>query len=179
MTLARCPPASPRDRRQFATSPTIRHKETDRLARPWRTELRRVRCGSGRVRRRPDDHRRRAAARRGGSKTYHDHRMAMSMALIGLKVPGDCHQKPRLASAKTYPGFFVDLGETTMRRRMENGEWKKGEWKPTTENPGVGIRRVLALLIGFFSFSILHSSPFSILRPARGPPPTAEMDQAL
>jgi 3-phosphoshikimate 1-carboxyvinyltransferase len=40
--------------------------------------------------------------------TYNDHRMAMGLAVVGLKVPGI-----RIADAecvaKTYPGFFADL----------------------------------------------------------------------
>jgi 3-phosphoshikimate 1-carboxyvinyltransferase len=41
-------------------------------------------------------------------ETYNDHRMAMSMSLIGLKVPGVVIQNPGCV-AKTYPGFFADL----------------------------------------------------------------------
>ena len=41
-------------------------------------------------------------------RTYHDHRMAMGMAIVGLRVPGI-----RIADAecvaKTYPDFFEDL----------------------------------------------------------------------
>ena len=40
--------------------------------------------------------------------TYNDHRMAMSMALIGLKVPGIVIRNPGCV-AKTYPGFWQDL----------------------------------------------------------------------
>ena len=40
--------------------------------------------------------------------TYNDHRMAMSMALIGLKVPGIVIRNPGCV-AKTYPDFFTDL----------------------------------------------------------------------
>lgn len=40
--------------------------------------------------------------------TYNDHRMAMSMALIGLKVPGVVINNPGCV-AKTYPGFWTDL----------------------------------------------------------------------
>jgi 3-phosphoshikimate 1-carboxyvinyltransferase len=42
--------------------------------------------------------------------TYNDHRMAMGMAVVGLRVPGI-----RIAGAecvsKTYPGFFEDLAK--------------------------------------------------------------------
>lgn len=40
--------------------------------------------------------------------TYDDHRMAMSFALIGLRVPGLRIANPGCTS-KTYPGFFNDL----------------------------------------------------------------------
>ncbi|NOX53891.1 MAG: 3-phosphoshikimate 1-carboxyvinyltransferase [Planctomycetes bacterium] len=41
-------------------------------------------------------------------ETYDDHRMAMSFALIGLKVPGIRIANPECTS-KTYPEFFRDL----------------------------------------------------------------------
>jgi 3-phosphoshikimate 1-carboxyvinyltransferase len=41
-------------------------------------------------------------------RTYHDHRMAMSFALIGLRVPGVTIADPGCV-AKTYPGYFTDL----------------------------------------------------------------------
>ena len=41
-------------------------------------------------------------------QTYDDHRMAMSFALVGLKVPGVTIQDPGCV-AKTYPGFWEDL----------------------------------------------------------------------
>jgi 3-phosphoshikimate 1-carboxyvinyltransferase len=40
--------------------------------------------------------------------TYDDHRMAMSLALIGLRAPGIEIEDPACV-AKTYPGFFSDL----------------------------------------------------------------------
>ena len=40
--------------------------------------------------------------------TYDDHRMAMSMALVGLRVPGVVILDPA-CTAKTYPLFFRDL----------------------------------------------------------------------
>lgn len=40
--------------------------------------------------------------------TYDDHRMAMSFALIGLKVPGVVIEDPG-CTAKTYPKYFEDL----------------------------------------------------------------------
>lgn len=41
-------------------------------------------------------------------ETYNDHRMAMSMALVGLRVPGIVIKNPGCV-AKTYPEFFKDL----------------------------------------------------------------------
>ncbi len=41
-------------------------------------------------------------------KTYHDHRMAMSLSLAGLRVPGVRILDPACTS-KTYPEFFADL----------------------------------------------------------------------
>jgi 3-phosphoshikimate 1-carboxyvinyltransferase len=41
-------------------------------------------------------------------ETYRDHRMAMSLAVVGLRVPGILIKDPGCA-AKTYPGFFDDL----------------------------------------------------------------------
>ncbi|GHJ44545.1 3-phosphoshikimate 1-carboxyvinyltransferase [Catellatospora sp. TT07R-123] len=40
--------------------------------------------------------------------TYDDHRMAMSLALLGLRTPGIEIAGPRCVS-KTYPGYFTDL----------------------------------------------------------------------
>jgi 3-phosphoshikimate 1-carboxyvinyltransferase len=40
--------------------------------------------------------------------TYNDHRMAMSLALVGLKVPGVEIENPECV-VKTYPNFFHDL----------------------------------------------------------------------
>jgi 3-phosphoshikimate 1-carboxyvinyltransferase len=41
-------------------------------------------------------------------RTYDDHRMAMSLALLGLRVEGIEIEDPACV-AKTYPGFFADL----------------------------------------------------------------------
>jgi 3-phosphoshikimate 1-carboxyvinyltransferase len=41
-------------------------------------------------------------------ETYNDHRMAMSLALVGLRVPGVVIRNPRCVE-KTYPRFFEDL----------------------------------------------------------------------
>ena len=41
-------------------------------------------------------------------RTYDDHRMAMSLALLGLRAPGIELEDPACV-AKTYPDFFADL----------------------------------------------------------------------
>lgn len=41
-------------------------------------------------------------------ETYDDHRMAMSLALLGLRAPGIAIADPACV-AKTYPGYFEDL----------------------------------------------------------------------
>jgi 3-phosphoshikimate 1-carboxyvinyltransferase len=96
----------------FAEGPTtirnvahIRHKETDRLA-ALATELRKVGAG---VEEFADGLTITPAPLHGAViETYNDHRMAMSMALIGLKVPGIVLRNPGCV-AKTYPDFFTDL----------------------------------------------------------------------
>jgi 3-phosphoshikimate 1-carboxyvinyltransferase len=96
----------------FAEGPTtirnvahIRHKETDRLA-ALAAELRRLGAG---VEERPDGLRITPRPLRGCAvDTYDDHRMAMSLALVGLKVPGVVVNNPACV-AKTYPHFFRDL----------------------------------------------------------------------
>ena len=40
--------------------------------------------------------------------TYDDHRMAMSLALAGLRIPGVEIESPKCVE-KTYPEFFADL----------------------------------------------------------------------
>ena len=42
-------------------------------------------------------------------KTYRDHRMAMSLSLVGLRVPGVRILDPK-CTEKTYPDFFKDMG---------------------------------------------------------------------
>jgi 3-phosphoshikimate 1-carboxyvinyltransferase len=96
----------------FAEGPTtirnvahIRHKETDRLA-ALATELRRV---GAEVDEFADGLTITPRPLHGAEvETYNDHRMAMSMALIGLKVPGIVIKNPGCV-AKTYPGFWDDL----------------------------------------------------------------------
>jgi 3-phosphoshikimate 1-carboxyvinyltransferase len=96
----------------FAAGPTtirnvahIRHKETDRLA-ALATELRKV---GAEVEEFPDGLKITPRPLHGAVlETYNDHRMAMSLALIGLKVPGIIIKNPGCV-AKTYPNFFADL----------------------------------------------------------------------
>jgi 3-phosphoshikimate 1-carboxyvinyltransferase len=96
----------------FAEGPTtirnvahIRHKETDRLA-ALATELRKV---GAEVEEFADGLKITPRPLHGAViETYNDHRMAMSMALIGLRVPGIVIQNPGCV-AKTYPAFFQDL----------------------------------------------------------------------
>jgi 3-phosphoshikimate 1-carboxyvinyltransferase len=96
----------------FADGPTticnvahIRHKETDRLA-ALVTELRRLGAGVEEF----ADGLTIAPRPLHGTlvKTYNDHRMAMSLALVGLRVPGVVLENPGCV-AKTYPGYFDDL----------------------------------------------------------------------
>ncbi len=96
----------------FADGPTtisgaahIRHKETDRIH-ALACELRKIGAG---VEERPDGLRITPGKLRGAKiETYNDHRMAMSMALVGLAVPGIVILDPE-CTAKTYPDFFTDL----------------------------------------------------------------------
>ncbi len=98
----------------FADGPTIirnvahiRHKETDRLA-ALATELRRIGVG---IEERADGLTITPAPMHGAVvQTYNDHRMAMSLALVGLKIPGIVIDNPGCV-AKTYPHFFDDLEE--------------------------------------------------------------------
>lgn len=96
----------------FATGPTvikrvghIRHKETDRI-RAVATEL-------GRLGIRVDETADGLVIHPGPMKatrvmTYKDHRMAMSLALVGLRVPGLEVDDPGCV-AKTYPGYWQDF----------------------------------------------------------------------
>lgn len=96
----------------FAAGPTtirnvghIRHKETDRIA-ALATELRKL---GAEVEERADGLTITPRPLRGCTvDTYNDHRMAMSLALVGLKVPGVVVRNPGCV-AKTYPGFWRDL----------------------------------------------------------------------
>jgi 3-phosphoshikimate 1-carboxyvinyltransferase len=96
----------------FAEGPTtirnvahIRHKETDRLA-ALATELRKV--GAAVVEFNDGLTITPRPLHGAEIETYNDHRMAMSMALIGLKVPGIVIKNSGCV-AKTYPGFWQDL----------------------------------------------------------------------
>lgn len=97
----------------FADGPTtvrgvghIRHKETDRIG-ALATELRKL--GASVVE--ADDGLRITPGPLHGAEisTYNDHRMAMSLALVGLRVPGIVILDPG-CTAKTYPDYFADLG---------------------------------------------------------------------
>jgi 3-phosphoshikimate 1-carboxyvinyltransferase len=96
----------------FAEGPTtirnvghIRHKETDRIA-ALATELRKL---GAEVEEREDGLTITPRTLTGCAvDTYNDHRMAMSLALVGLKVPGVVIRNPGCV-AKTYPGFWQDL----------------------------------------------------------------------
>ena len=83
----------------------IRHKETDRIH-ALATELRKL---GATVEERDDGLKIKPGVLRGAAiDTYDDHRMAMSMALVGLGVPGVVIRNPA-CTAKTYPQFFRDL----------------------------------------------------------------------
>jgi len=83
----------------------IRHKETDRLS-ALATELRRV---GAKVDEFADGLTITPGPLHGAEiETYNDHRIAMSMALVGLRIPGIVIKNPGCV-AKTYPRFFEDL----------------------------------------------------------------------
>lgn len=103
----------------FAEGPTtirgiahLRLKESDRLA-ALETELRRLgadaRAGADHLHIAPPPERERERTLRGATlHTYDDHRMAMSLALAGLRIPGVRIRNPGCV-AKTWPGFFEAL----------------------------------------------------------------------
>lgn len=102
----------------FAEGPTtirnvghIRHKETDRLT-ALSNELRRL--GADVVERADGLTITPKALRPATIETYHDHRMAMSFALAGLRFAGVRISNPTCAS-KTYPEFFEDLARAAQR----------------------------------------------------------------
>jgi 3-phosphoshikimate 1-carboxyvinyltransferase len=100
----------------FAQGPTtvrgvghIRHKETDRIG-ALATELRKL---GATIEERSDGLKITPAALHGAAiDTYQDHRMAMSLALVGLRVGGVVIRDPG-CTAKTYPRFFEDLERLT------------------------------------------------------------------
>lgn len=96
----------------FAEGPTtirgvahIRHKETDRIGDLAR-ELRKFGAGVEEF----DDGLRITPATLHGAEvaTYRDHRMAMSLSLVGLRIPGVVILDPGCVE-KTYPRYFEDL----------------------------------------------------------------------
>jgi 3-phosphoshikimate 1-carboxyvinyltransferase len=102
----------------------IRHKETDRLA-ALAAELRKLgatidELPDGLIIAPPAA----TALRPARIATYDDHRMAMSFALAGLRIPGVTILDPGCV-AKTYPGFWDDLA------RLRSG----GEPPPETRQP--------------------------------------------
>jgi len=96
----------------FAAGPTaihnvahVRDKETDRIGDLAR-ELRRF---GARVDERPDGLTIHPAPLSGAEvETYDDHRMAMSLALVGLRVPAVRVRDPR-CTGKTFPGYWRSL----------------------------------------------------------------------
>ena len=88
----------------------IRFKETDRLAAVTR-ELRKL---GANVVEKHDGLTISPVRRLHGASiaTYDDHRMAMSFALAGLRVPGVAIENPGCV-AKTYPDYFSDLAKAT------------------------------------------------------------------
>ncbi|TWT98038.1 3-phosphoshikimate 1-carboxyvinyltransferase [Botrimarina colliarenosi] len=102
----------------FADGPTEvsgvahnRHKETDRIA-DLATELRRLGAS---VEEKPDGLVITPGELRPALvETYDDHRMAMSLALVGLRQPGVRIANPG-CTAKTYPNYFEDLSATVSK----------------------------------------------------------------
>jgi 3-phosphoshikimate 1-carboxyvinyltransferase len=84
----------------------VRLKETDRI-RAVATELRRL---GATVREHPDGWEIEPSPLRAATvETYDDHRMAMSFAVTGLRVPGLRIADPGCV-AKTFPDFFERFG---------------------------------------------------------------------
>ena len=101
----------------FADSPTtirnvgnMRVKETDRIA-ALATELRKF---GANVEERQDGLTIVPNGNLRGAQiaTYDDHRMAMSFALVGLRIPGVRIENPECVS-KTYPEYFRDMEKAT------------------------------------------------------------------
>ena len=113
----------------FADAPTlihnvahIRHKETDRLA-ALATELRKfgasIEEGPDRLRITPPGSGA-SAFTAAEIDTYDDHRMAMSMSIVGLVQPGVIIRDPQ-CTGKTYPEFFEDLAGLETGRQRKRG----------------------------------------------------------
>ena len=114
----------------FAEGPTtirgvahIRHKETDRIADLSR-ELRKLGATIDEL---PDGLRITPAPLRGAEiETYNDHRMAMSFAIAGMRIPGVTIRNPG-CTAKTYPRFFDDLSRlATASARRDSSRGREG-----------------------------------------------------
>lgn len=98
----------------FTSGPTtiagvghIRHKETDRIGN-LAVELRKL---GAKVEELEDGMRITPATLHAAQiATYQDHRMAMSLALAGLRVPGVVIEDPK-CTEKTYPAYFDDLAK--------------------------------------------------------------------
>lgn len=108
----------------FAASPTrirgighTRRQESDRIGAVAR-ELSRLGVS---VRESPDELVIEPSGVHGGEvETYDDHRMAMSFALIGLRVPGIRIRNPRCVD-KTFPDFFQRLDSLRSRSGARDG----------------------------------------------------------
>lgn len=93
--------------------PHMRHKETDRLA-ALAIELRKL---GAEVVELPDGlDITPAPLRPAAIDTYDDHRMAMSLSLVGLRSPGVVIRDPGCVG-KTYPNYFDDLAKVTATAR--------------------------------------------------------------
>lgn len=93
----------------------IRHKETDRIA-AVATELRKL--GATVAEHSDGLEIQPGPLRAAAIDTYNDHRMAMSFALAGLKIPGVVIKDPG-CTVKTYPEYFQDLNKL-LRNSEEN-----------------------------------------------------------
>ncbi len=98
-------PSSPMAPRRVTGVAHIRHKETDRIGDLAR-ELRKV---GAQVEEQQDGLLISPEPLHGAEiETYEDHRMAMALSLVGLRVPNVIIRNPGCTS-KTYPNFFEDL----------------------------------------------------------------------
>lgn len=96
----------------------IRHKETDRIG-ALATELRKL----GAAVKEEDEGLTITPGplRPAEIDTYEDHRMAMSLALVGLRQPGLVIRNPG-CTEKTYPRFFSDLTKVTTSTKVVGRE---------------------------------------------------------